>query len=165
MIVTSGVDILTSLRVWLIGESNPYSDDPADALLPYPDESAGYRLCVTILGMSRAAYLRAFERRNLVVGDGWSVPVARLEAARLQLEVAANDAVVLLGEKVARAWLGQHLAWSPFTTRERNGVRYLTLPHPSGRSRLWNPSVTPGAFAKARHMVVELAPWLAEVIQ
>lgn len=36
-------------RVWLVGENNPYSRDAGDALLPYPERSAGWRLCTEIL--------------------------------------------------------------------------------------------------------------------
>lgn len=147
--------------VWLIGMNNPYSDDPADALLPYPSQSAGARLCNAILGMRRGTYIDAFERRNLLSQETWSDPLARQAAYLIQQEVRPNDRVVLLGEKVCRAWFGRHAPWRPFKSCETvGGVQVLPLPHPSGQCRIWNPDITPDAFGKARRALKELAPWV-----
>jgi hypothetical protein len=152
------------MKIWLIGENNPYSRVPDDALLPFPEESAGARLCHQILGMTEAAYLAAFERRNLLSQARWSAPAARGAAGWLRTQIAASDGVVLLGRKVHDAWhtsVGGTLRgpgpWEPFT---RRGT-VLALPHPSGRCRAW---WEPGAFRRAREAVAQLAPHLRPLL-
>lgn len=139
-------------RPLLVGESNPYSSDPDDALLPYPSQSAGARLCRDILGMTREAYLAAFDRCNLVRGQKWSVPVARAEARRISVE-RRGGVCVLLGAKVAAAF---GVPTSPFAVYDDPGAsatRLVVLPHPSGLCRVWDED---GAMQRARDFVLPL---------
>jgi hypothetical protein len=141
----------------LIGESNPHGGDPAFALYPLPEGSAGWNLACVILGLSRAEYLRRFERRNLLAGPRWSIPEARRAALEVSTSMSEGDRAILLGARVAAAF---SLEYAPFEEREfvvRPGFvdqaarsRFLILPHPSGRCRAWN---EPGAFARARGAV------------
>ena len=137
--------------VLLVGESNPYGADPDFALYPSPEGSAGWRLCVDILGMQRSRYLATFARVNLCAGR-WSIREARARAADLR---ATAGNIVLLGSKVAAAF---GYAFDPFSFRVEVAAVYplvvprqvAILPHPSGRCRLWN---EPDAVANARRAV------------
>lgn len=168
------------MRPLLVGEDNPYSRDPKFALYPYPERSAGYRLCAEIMGLNRAAYLRSFDRVNLCA-DKWSLREARARASALTGECvcghdllgyhhhanfgdercAAADCgcpqfsrkhaiLVLLGKKVCDAF---RLPFEPFTTTSPfESLRYAILPHPSGRSMLWNIA---GSIKRARDLLRE----------
>jgi hypothetical protein len=130
----------------LVGEVNPYQQTEVEhyALYPYPERSAGGRLCRVILGLDPHLYLHSYARANLCSGK-WSTPAAKARAEELLREHPGDLPVVLLGAKVAEAF-GQ--PFEPFT---REG-RFVRLPHPSGLSRLWNDS---GAFGRARALMHE----------
>lgn len=134
-------------KVLLVGESNPYGAAPEFALYPAPQRSAGYRLCVEVLAMPRAAYLETFDRCNLLSVSTWSTPAARLAAGRL-----THKRRVLLGAKVAAA---HGLRFTPFEQVWGDTWHGVILPHPSGRCRLWEER---GAMQKARDIVA----WLQE---
>jgi hypothetical protein len=166
-----------SNRVLLVGEHNPYRPGQAFALYPHPERSAGHRLCVDIMRMRRAAYLRNFDRLNLCVHRAWDVGEARERALSVVQECANDGAcrsywrtIVLLGSRVCGAF---DVPFVPFVARRmgalpgpRNkgvlrgsGAAFdwvVILPHPSGRSRLWNEA---GAIGRAR-----AALWTAGVI-
>ena len=135
----------TVSKVLLVGESNPYGTDPRFALYPEPPGCAGARLCA-ILGMTDREYLRTFDRWNLCALT-WSNRSARNAAARLTAKYR-----VLLGARVAAA---HGVEFIPFARVDGRGARrgWLVLPHPSGRSRLWN---EPGAADSARELVTHL---------
>lgn len=78
----------------LVGESNPYSRDPDDALLPWPFGCAGYRLCHKVLGLREETYLQVFDRANLLDEVRWSAPRARASAATL---IKEHHVLILLG--------------------------------------------------------------------
>lgn len=157
-------------KAWLIGEANPYQQDPEDgmryAMYPDPPESAGGRLCKLILGMRERDYLRAFERRNLC-HQKWSVPVARASAACLSWEMGDGDVVLLLGRKVFEAFVPELSDW-PLYGRITFPVRvavprlsFVALPHPSGLNRHWS---EPGAYARCRAEVAQHVPRLAPLL-
>jgi hypothetical protein len=151
-------------RVVLVGESNLYGADPNYALYPSPDQSAGYRLAVLILGMSQTAYLETFARTNLCP-DKWSMRQARFNADKL---LSRFTNFVLLGSKVSAAF---NVNFKPFTCQfygedqldgsDPRHARMLVLPHPSGRCRLWSDQ---GSINNARRSLVAFAPWLKPVI-
>jgi hypothetical protein len=130
-------------KVWLVGEHNPYGSSPYFALYPSPPGCAGWRLC-KILGMAEDEYIEAFERRNLLSQERWSVPVARKAAADLRRELREDgDALVLLGARVARAFgydFTPGVVYARQHTNQGPVVEYdvLVTPHPSGLSRQWN---------------------------
>lgn len=139
----------------LVGESNPYGADPYYALYPSPDRSAGHRLCTMILGMQRKTYLDFFDRVNLCAGK-WSIKEAREKAAEISAFRKAHGGVIIMcGSKVAS---GFGIPFEPFT---RRGDSVAILPHPSGLCRLW---LEKDAIAKARAIVLEVIPELAEFI-
>ena len=136
----------------LVGELNPYGEEPEYALYPSPEGSAGYRLCCMIFGMRRLDYLRTFERVNLCVGE-WSMRAARARAT--QLADDDDNMLVLLGARVASAF---DLPYRPFETF---GEDMLVLPHPSGLCRVWN---EPDAVLRARIASIQFfRPYLPEV--
>ena len=120
----------------LVGEVNPYGADPAFALYPYPRGASGDRLR-EILGLTTAEYLRRFDRANLC-SRKWDAAAARGRATDL-LGERPGGTFVLLGVKVQSAF-------GVDRTREPHAT-FITLPHPSGRSRAWN---VPGARESAR---------------
>lgn len=156
-------------KVWLIGENNPYGPDQRYALYYEPKGSAGERLCRLVLGLEPRQYLRHFHRRNTLVGSSWSAPKAREGAANILAETAPGDSVVLFGKRVWDAWFPllqlaeRHAAWQPYHVHVGPESRtFAALPHPSGLSRAWN---EPGAFLRARGVVLLAAPWLRGVLQ
>ena len=143
--------------VLLCGESNPYSLDPEHALLPWPREAAGNRLRL-ILGMTDQQYLRAFVRRNLLMGTTrWSVVAARV-AVHLLYQAHRPQVVICLGRRVADAWATAYGGAGPEPlcvaelrpSLEQERMRLVHVPHPSGRNRAWNVA---GTVARARALV------------
>lgn len=154
-------------RVWLVGETNPYQDDPEDsiryAMYPEPEESAGGRLCNLILGMHQRDYLRSFERRNLLAGpwEGKGVRErARASAACLSWEMSEGDVVLMLGKKVFDSFFPGEV-WLLFDVHQRCGRRHLVLPHPSGLNRFWNEFLS---YAHVRTFLAKHAPHLAPLL-
>jgi hypothetical protein len=145
-------------HVWLVGEHNPYGQDPYYALYPDPPGSAGGRLC-RALGMGENEYLDTFKRRNLLHTERWSAPKAREAARRILDECEPGDALVLLGGKVSTAF-GYDFAASCFVVQsiahllERDrALSALVVPHPSGLSRRW---AEPGTATQVRGLVEAL---------
>jgi hypothetical protein len=165
-------------RVTLIGECNPYGDDPDMALYPAPDGCSGHRLW-RVLGVSRERYL-AFTRVNLCEGL-FRMANARDRAAWLRANIVAHDyarfyghdyarsygtsdddpsrLVILCGSRVREAFGLQAIAtWSWW--RDPSGNTWLALPHPSGRSRVWGPGMwgPGGSVARTRETLRSIAP-------
>ena len=155
----------------LVGEANPYGGDPAYALYPVPEGSAGERLCCMILGMYRKDYLREFDRVNLCP-ERWLVKQAKDNAKQYVWKTGGN--FILLGSKVCSAFGVKYEPYSswgfmlPAQAMDAGADRGtvvrssgIVLPHPSGLCRLWN---EPGAVQRARAAVLELCPHLEEFI-
>jgi len=123
------------MKPLLVGEINSRNDNPAFDLYPLPPEAAGGRLC-KLLGITSRQYLRTFDRVNLC-RNKWVASDAKIVARLVNLN---RPAVILLGRKVAAAF-GMSGA-APFTkTAVKVGGRgtvFYTIPHPSGRNRVWN---------------------------
>jgi hypothetical protein len=136
-------------RLILVGESNPYGSNPDFALYCYPPGCAGYRLR-RIVGLPQHQYL-ALPRVNLCEGD-WSLRAARDRASLLVDDQATPPVVVMLGRKVADAFgYGR-----PFFTRgEKLRLVLVSLPHPSGRSTIYN---DPKIVARTRQLLREVVP-------
>ncbi len=139
----------------LVGEQNPYGDDPYFALYPAPDGCSGHRLCCLILGMRRADYLREFDRTNLCAGP-WDERAAGTKAVDLIRTRIGDCRLILLGSKVCRAF---GVPFVPFTVADDILLR---LPHPSGRCRTWSEV---NAFGRARAAVIRFAPEIAHLIE
>jgi hypothetical protein len=141
-------------RVLLVGELNPYGANPYFALYHLPRGASGDRLR-QILGLPTHVYARRLAKVNLCTGR-WSASRARENADRL-LAAGEQEVLVLLGARVRDVFGGP-----PFYERDRRVVRgrtrvLLALPHPSGRSIVWN---DPGAAERAKAALRAAAPWL-----
>lgn len=159
--------MIASGRVMLVGESNPYGDDPDMALYPDPAGCSGHRLW-RVLGVPRACYL-SFTRENLCRGD-FRMPDACGRAQILKSRVKSehsSDAdvedrhslVVLCGIRVKQAFGLHDLAtWGHMM--DVDGVTWLSLPHPSGRSRAWGVGMwwADGSVARLRETLHAIAP-------
>jgi hypothetical protein len=131
-------------RPLLVGESNPYGADPSYALYPYPERSAGGRLCRLVMRLEPRQYLRAYERVNLCAGR-WSLRAARLAGGALVSPDPPPSVIVLLGARVCAAFAAPFEPFTRYSTARLPCV--LILPHPSGLSRSWN---DPGTYRRAR---------------
>lgn len=132
------------MKPLLVGEANPYGGDPDYALYPYPRGCAGHRLCEKIMGLTDREYLDRFERVNLCA-TRWRIKEARLRSAEIE-QSHQGGVVVMLGARVTGAF---GFSFRPFT-QYVGFLRYVTLPHPSGLSRLWN---APGSYERARDVL------------
>lgn len=153
------------MRPVIIGMNNPLSDDPRAALWPDPPGCTGWRLWQMLherTGASQRDYLRAFERRNLLVGKHWD-PVAARAASEGLWEALEGRTVLLLGQDVRRVlWLPREpeLLW-----RSEAGVTWCSVPHPSGLNRWYNDQAHAAAvglrleelYERGRDHVVEMA--------
>lgn len=124
----------------LLGMNNPHSADPAHALYPSPEGCSGHRLWKMIYeasAMTRAEYVRLFDRRNLCQGS-WNARAAPALGDEFRKSLVPGTRVVVLGQKVWRA-LGLNMT----TVRPRTRVRdskfsFYYLPHPSGLNQYYN---------------------------
>jgi len=139
----------------LVGEANPYSGlEPRFALYPYPENSAGGRLCRYVLGMGTEEYVRRFDRVNLCGWD-WKMKEARAKADEILADVIRLDlTAVLCGAKVAKAFgLTSVTAEEPARLHHNVGGGLLVLiPHPSGLCRYWN---DPNTVMRVRATLVD----------
>ena len=89
----------------IIGMTNPHSEDPAMALYPHPEGSAGWRLWKmmdAVYPTAKLDYATRFRRINLLTGE-WSLPLARKAAGPLLDTIALGDEVVVLGNETWEA--------------------------------------------------------------
>lgn len=130
-------------RVLLVGEGNPYSARPHDALYPLPRGASGDRLR-NLMGLTDVEYLR-FARCNLCVGTSFTLREARPRAELLSAYWRGQ--MVLCGAKAASAF---DLPTEPFKTHDVGGTAVYVIPHPSGLSRAWN---APGSAQRLREFL------------
>lgn len=129
------------MKPLLVGERLERADKEIGfdgALLPFPGKAGG-RLA-KMLRMEVGEYLRAFERVNLIpAANPWNAAAARMHAESIERKRSAwrrQNVVVLLGRRVAWAFgLGKV---APFSVVQRGRVKFVVVPHPSGRCRAWN---------------------------
>lgn len=150
-------------RPLLIAMNNPVSSDPAHALYPAPEGCAGWRLWTMLsaeallaeppLVITRVAYTRAFDRRNVLSAKMWSRRDARLGGQRLMDEFSGlgRRAVVLGVDTLVSLGLPRPRDWGRWT--EAMALEYCLLPHPSGRCREYN---DPAMRALAGRTLLEL---------
>lgn len=154
-------------RPILVGETNPYGSDQRYALYPAPAGSAGHRLCHFCMGLKVTTYIGSFERANLCTGK-WKMKDARIAAAAIRERSTDGRVVVLLGARVCAAFGVEFRPFEGFNLGILDGNcmhkswKFVILPHPSGRSRLWN---APDAPQRARALLATagVAPFAATV--
>lgn len=125
----------------IIGQAPGPTSDPAEPL-----SGASGRRLAALCGLPLAAFLAAFDRRNVLPahpgrsgkGDAFPLAAAR-PVARRMLGDLAGARVVALGKPVASVLglRGVLFRWQA----SRTGFRYALAPHPSGVSHWWNDPV------------------------
>lgn len=146
----------------LVGEVNPLSNDPYDALVPWPDGCSGHRL-MKHLGLTRDEYL-ACHRTNLCVGV-FDPPIAKWKAQKLLMDPSAGWRSVLVLGRAAQVAFG--FPWHPahpfFGHKQVLGgggpeyyFRLYCFPHPSGLNRMW---LDPKTVKLARATFAEAKAW------
>ncbi len=153
-------------RPLLVGLHNPLSPEPEFALYPLPEHGTGGRILELLRpDLTRREYLRAFDRVNLLEHDervGGKGYAARLRRARIRLfehvYAGRHETLVLFGADVwravnhgARSVRPSWLRWDTFTIVGEISlrVRFLTLPHPSGRNLWYNEPANRAAAGRA----------------
>jgi len=120
-------------RPTLLGMNSP----TARPLLPSVAgrASAADRL-LKMSGLSRAEFLAAFHRKNVLDGGEWD----HVEAVRAATRMKLRGDVVVLGKSV---WRALRLPRSPFFSEiVTSAATFYLVPHPSGRCRTYNVSAT-----------------------
>jgi hypothetical protein len=146
----------------IVGLHNPYSSLAGDALVPYPDTSAGGRLFamlnkidISVLGRRgfnasahKSSYVASLDRRNLcheLHGGRTQRALARTAANEMLLTFPEGATVILLGREVFLAFnacLDNQLQMMLVHPQVVDGITWRWLPHPSGRSTAYNSPVT-----------------------
>lgn len=157
--------------VLVVGEDNPQSSDPRDALFPYPVGCAGHRYADMITDIGAATHLATW-RTNLC-NPRWSAKAARERVLELLVKDAPWTVIVMLGRKVAGAFSqvlaleidGRKFEFDAFTffdMHKSNGEPFgsrdftiVSLPHPSGRNLVWNDQAQ---IHRARALLARVAP-------
>lgn len=130
------VGVTWTQRPYLCGLNNPRSPDPGHALYPHDETSAGYRLWDMVNSVRPIRvedWLACTQRVNLL--SDTTLPKDYRGAAgrrgRFLAPLIQNRVVVLLGSDVADAvgHEAEPLVWHG---------SWVTIPHPSGRNRLYN---------------------------
>jgi hypothetical protein len=137
-------------KLVIVGELNPYGQDPRFALYHLPRHASGNRLREH-LGLSDVEYEK-IAKVNLCYGK-WSMNAAR---ETVKLINSRFDVAVLLGAKVRDAFNGPEF-YQVDIMEEGRAIALVTLPHPSGLNRMWN---EPGARERARAVMRVVAPQL-----
>ncbi len=159
------------MKPLLVGLQNPLSDDPRYALYPEPTGSTGWRIAEMLRpAFSHRDYLALFDRTNLldrtaqIGGPGYTARLRR-GADRLNDLIVSHghELVVLFGGDVWRAVLGLPKVRPPWLSWQWGTivppVRFLTLPHPSGRNRWYSDAENSAAAARALRQL-GLAPFV-----
>lgn len=151
-------------RVLIVGEVNPYGQDPSYALYHLPERAAGHRLQSVIMGVEARRWYLPMWRTNLCT-TSWEKGDA-IERVKVLLGADAPwTTVVMLGVKVAKAFAfhtGQdakafqdYASFRPPGPSSGPAIRFVALPHPSGR----NASSWAGtAVEDARNLLRVVAP-------
>ena len=155
--------------VLLVGECNPYGSRPELSLYHLPRRASGDRLREH-LGLRDVTY-HGLAKLNLCTGR-WDAEAARRRAVLL-LAGGQHDVFVLLGAKVRAAfgWVADPRVADPrvadprvadpgpaaFERQALPTCVLVSLPHPSGRCRVWN---EPGAHERAVGLLAQVAPWV-----
>lgn len=121
-------------RIIIVGEDNPQSSRPADALVPWPDGCAGHRL-MGILGLPEDMYLE-IQRTNLCCPRWDGRAAVERALALLRGDVAEGDVVypeegeyliLALGAKVADRFAAAHHRYVEPKGRGRNRAKTKPL--------------------------------------
>lgn len=142
-------------EILLVGEDNPYGQDPRFALYHKPRHASGNRLRQH-LGLRDATYER-LAKINLCA-EAWKTAEAKACAEVIKHRTCPyNRVVVLLGAKVRGAFGFASAEFFSVTVAYGCTPMFVILPHPSGRNLLWNQA---GAREEARKLLKSVVPWI-----
>lgn len=142
-----------TFKVLLVGEDNPYGQDPRFALYHRPRHASGNRLRQH-LGLRDATYERL--RKVNLCSKAWAIAEARARAEEIKhCSYQWNQTIVLLGAKVRGAFGFASAEFFSVTIAAGLTPMFVVLPHPSGLSRPWNHA---GAREEARKLLRSVAP-------
>lgn len=122
-------------RPVLLGQCNPLSDSPLMALWTDPPGCTGWRLW-QMVGGTQEAYIRGFDRRNMVSGRMFNFAAAKAAAPKIWRSLEGRR-VILLGTGVRMALRLDATRWL-LPHRDDTGREWRVVPHPSGSNRLYN---------------------------
>lgn len=130
---------MSDKRPILLGMNNPLSSNPRHALFPHPPGCTGWRIWQMLRDfcdeeVTRAQYIAAFDRRNLVDDKVWDRGKA-LDGVDRLIAAVRRRTVVVFGEAPRVALRLPKLLMHPQII---DGVTWRQLPHPSGRCRWYN---------------------------
>ena len=137
---------LISKRPMLVAMNNPLSDAAWYALYPAPVGCAGHRLWRMLAEtaehhgdepITRQHYIEAFDRRNVLSAREWSAAEARRAAGALRTELRGR-VVGVLGVATLKALRLPRHPWGKWVNIVSEDLRYVLLPHPSGRCHEYN---------------------------
>lgn len=130
-------------RPVLVGMNNPLSSDPRYALAAFPQGVTGHRIYQMLherTGCTRAAYMRAFDRRNALTARRWDVNEARRESGDLMSRLAGRRVCVLGRDTLNALYLRGTVR--PLEWQEHDqGAQWCYMPHPSGLNLWYNDEV------------------------
>lgn len=127
-------------RPLLLGAHNPLSADPRLALWPDPPGCAGWRLW-KFSGLPLERWLAGFDRMNVVDSTEWDDPrPGRLADVRQCMQ---DRVTLVLGHQARAALALPPVEWLlpnelPNTRGWWGEGEWRLLPHPSGRSHVYN---------------------------
>lgn len=130
---------VTDYRPVLLGMNNPLSAAAEHAFWPDPAGCSGHRLWQMLAGrmnVSKADFIRRFDRRNVLNTTEWNLPAALAAAPQIWAKLAGRR-VVVLGLR-AREALGLSCEVGVLEWAVTEDVLWCVAPHPSGRSRYYN---------------------------
>lgn len=118
--------------------------------------SVGAKLSA-LAGITATEFYRSTTRVNLNrrwkgksgKGDAFDRTEGQIKARQLLLQAETGTRFVILGKSAAECF---DLEGEPLTVVERDGKRFLLLPHPSGINTWWN---TPENKLAARHALMD----------
>ena len=128
-------------RPVVVGEAPGPKGMSGYPLFPFPERSAGYRLC-TMSGLTRTAWVTIVERVNLLpeLPEKWPARYAASQAENLGASLLRGRDLVLCGRRVAKAF-GIRPAdadWLEWVDCPVTRAHVVVIPHPSGRCREYN---------------------------
>lgn len=121
----------------IVGEQPPAKAGPNHSpMFPYPSNSAGGRL-MKLGGLTIGQYLGRLARCNLVnvYDPTWNKNHAAARAEQIREIMEPRQTVILCGVQVGAAF-GHKGFWKPEVDEKK--VVYITIPHPSGLTRVYN---------------------------
>ena len=119
----------------ILGMCDPSGTEPL-GIDDVPKGAAGYRLW-KFSGLTKTAWLRSFDRRNILPDAKWDRTRARIHADAFRHH-HRNRTVIVLGDEAWRALGFRRKKPTEGIATGKSGCYYYFVPHPSGRNLWYN---------------------------